>query len=163
MTVRYPVKLELNGMWSVPSFSTLALSGSIWKGTIYGSNRTVWHLNWVQTNDSLSSIVWNETVWSFKYVLTNDWCLIDLFIIHSNTWHCWRSSDELISDVLLWTPTYGRAKAGQPVRTYIPQLCEDTVCSSEDLPEAMNDTEKWRERVRDIFASSTTWLRWWWC
>ena len=26
----------------------------------------------------------------------------------------WRSRDELISDVLLWTPTYGRAKAGRP-------------------------------------------------
>ena len=26
--------------------------------------------------------------------------------------HCWRSRHELISDVLLWTPTYGRAKAG---------------------------------------------------
>ena len=26
--------------------------------------------------------------------------------------HCWRSRDELISDVLLWTPTYGQAKAG---------------------------------------------------
>ena len=24
--------------------------------------------------------------------------------------HCWRSRDELISDVLLWTPTYGWAK-----------------------------------------------------
>ena len=24
--------------------------------------------------------------------------------------HCWRSRDELISDVLLWTPTYDRAK-----------------------------------------------------
>ena len=24
--------------------------------------------------------------------------------------HCWRSRDELISGVLLWTPTYGRAK-----------------------------------------------------
>ena len=28
--------------------------------------------------------------------------------------HCWRNKDELISDVLLWTPTYGRAKAGRP-------------------------------------------------
>ena len=27
--------------------------------------------------------------------------------------HYWRSRDELISDVLLWTPTYGRAKAGR--------------------------------------------------
>ena len=55
--------------------------------------------------------------------------------------HCWRSKDELISDVLLWTPTYGRAKAGRPARTYIQQLCEDWGCSAEDLPEAMKDRE----------------------
>ena len=73
--------------------------------------------------------------------------------------HCWRSRDELISDVLLWTPTYGRAKAGRAARTYIQQLCEDTGCSPEDLPRAMNDREKWWERVRDIRASGTTW--WW--
>ena len=52
--------------------------------------------------------------------------------------HYWRSRDELISDVLLWTPTYGQAKAGRPARTYIQQQCEDTGCSPEDLPEAMN-------------------------
>ena len=39
--------------------------------------------------------------------------------------HCWRSRDELISDVLLWTPSYGRAKARRPARTNIQQLCED--------------------------------------
>ena len=76
--------------------------------------------------------------------------------------HCWRSRDELIRDVLLWTPTSGRAKAGRPARTYIQQLCEDTGCSPEGLPEAMNDREKWRERVRDICAWGTTWLWWWW-
>ena len=78
------------------------------------------------------------------------------------TWHaghCWRSRHELISDVLLWTPAYDRAKAGRPARTYIQQLCEDTVCSPEDMPEAMNDREKWLERVRDIHAGGTTW--WW--
>ena len=75
--------------------------------------------------------------------------------------HCWRSRDELISDVLLWIPTYGRAKAGRPAGTYIQQLYEDSGCSPEDLPEAMNDEERWRERVRDIGASGTTW--WWWC
>ena len=74
--------------------------------------------------------------------------------------HCWRSKDELVSDVLLWTPTYGQAKAGWPARTYMQQLCEDTGCNPEDLPEAMNDCEKWRERVRDILAGGTTW--WWW-
>ena len=67
--------------------------------------------------------------------------------------HCWRSRNELISDVLLWTPKYGRAKARRPAQTYIQQLSEDT-------PEAMNDGEEWRERVRDIRAGGTTW--WWW-
>ena len=51
--------------------------------------------------------------------------------------HCWRSKDELISDVLLWTPAYGRAKAGRPAQTFIQQLCHDTGYNSEDLPEAM--------------------------
>ena len=68
--------------------------------------------------------------------------------------HYWRSWDELIRDILLWIPTYGRAKAGWPARTYIPQHCEDIGCIPEDLPEAMNDREKWRERVRDIRAGS---------
>ena len=76
--------------------------------------------------------------------------------------HCWRSRDELISHVLLWIPWYGRAKARRPARTYIQQLCEDTGCSPEDLPGAMNDWEEWRERVRDIRASGTTWWWWWW-
>ena len=66
--------------------------------------------------------------------------------------HCWRSKDELISDVLLWTPTHGCARVGRPARTYIQQLCEDTGCNPEDLPEAMNDGEKWRETVKDICA-----------
>ena len=69
--------------------------------------------------------------------------------------HCWRSRDELISDVLLWTPTYGRVKAGRPATTYIQQLCEDTGCSPEDLPEAMIDREKWCEGVRDIRTYGT--------
>ena len=55
--------------------------------------------------------------------------------------HCWRSRDELISDVVLWTPIYSRAKAGRPARTYMQQLCEDTGCSPEDQPEVMNDRE----------------------
>ena len=76
--------------------------------------------------------------------------------------HCWRSKDELISDVLLWTPTHGCARVGRPARTYIQQLCEDTGCNPEDLPEAMNDREKWRETVRDIRAGGATWWWWWW-
>ena len=54
-----------------------------------------------------------------------------------------------------WPP-----KAGRPARTYIQQLCEDTGCCPEDLPRAINDREEWRERVRDIRATSAIW--WWW-
>ncbi len=74
--------------------------------------------------------------------------------------HCWRGRDELIRDVLLWTPTHGRAKAGRPARTYIQQQCENTGSCPEDLPRTMNDREEWRERVRDIRATSAIW--WWW-
>ena len=70
--------------------------------------------------------------------------------------HCWRSKDELISDVLLWTLTYGRASVGRPARTYLHQLCADTGCSLKDLLGAMEDRDEWRERVREICASSVT-------
>ena len=53
-------------------------------------------------------------------------------------------------------PHYGCARVGRPARTYIQQLCEDTGCNPEDLPEAMNDREKWRERVKDIRAGGAT-------
>ena len=69
--------------------------------------------------------------------------------------HCWRSRDELISDVLLWTPSHDRPKAGRPRPIYIQQLC-----SSEDQLEAIDDREVRRERVRDIRADSN--ILWWW-
>ena len=73
--------------------------------------------------------------------------------------YCWRSKDELISDILLWTPLHGRAKAGWPARTYIQQLCANTGCSLEDLLEVKDNREEWWERVRDIHVDSTIW--WW--
>ena len=60
--------------------------------------------------------------------------------------HCWTSKDELISDILLWTPSHKR-----PARTYIQQFY------AEDLLEAMDDREVWQERVRDICADDATW------
>ena len=44
----------------------------------------------------------------------------------SHAGHCRRSGDELISDILLWTPSHGRAKAGRPARTYTQQRCTNT-------------------------------------
>ena len=59
-------------------------------------------------------------------------------------------------DILLWTPSHGRAKAGRPARTNIQQLCADTCCNPEDLPEAMDNKEGWRERVRNIRIDDAT-------
>ena len=64
--------------------------------------------------------------------------------------------DKLISDVLPWTPSLGRAKAGRPVRNVILPLCAHTGYSPEDRQEAMNDREGWLERVWDIRADSVT-------
>ena len=63
--------------------------------------------------------------------------------------HCWRSIDKLIGDVFLWTLSHKRACVGRPTRTYLQQLCTDTGCSLEDLPEAMNDRDEWREGDRE--------------
>ena len=77
--------------------------------------------------------------------------------------HCWRRRDELIRDELLWTLSHGRAKARQPARTYIQQVCVDTVCNPEYLPEAMDDWVGWWERAGDIHADGAPWWWWWWC
>ena len=70
--------------------------------------------------------------------------------------HCWRGKDELVSDVLLWIPSYGRAKAVRLPQTFIQQLCADTGCSPGDQSKAMDDWEVWQERVRNIRGDSAT-------
>ena len=67
---------------------------------------------------------------------------------------CWRNNDELISDVLLLIPSFGRVD--RPARTCLQQLCADTGCSLEDLPGAMDERDGWKERVKEICAGSST-------
>ena len=77
--------------------------------------------------------------------------------------HSWRSGNELISEILMWTPSHGRAKAGRPARTYIQQLCANTGCGLGNLQGAMDDGGGWWEIVREIRAgSATSWWWWWW-
>ena len=63
--------------------------------------------------------------------------------------HCWRSKDELISDVVPWTPSHRRTSVRRLVRTYLQQPYTDTGCSLEDLLEAMDDRDGWWERERE--------------
>ena len=73
---------------------------------------------------------------------------------------CWRSKDEPISDILLWTSSYRRAKSGRPARTYLQQLCADIGYSLEDFPGAIDDRDGGQERVREVRTGSATWC-WW--
>ena len=74
--------------------------------------------------------------------------------------HWWRSRDELIRDILLWTPSHGREKAWQPARTYIQHLYADKGCRLEDPPGAMDDKDGMQEGVKEIHAGGAT--KWWW-
>ena len=106
-----------------------------------------------------------------RAVLNKSWrtAAVRLLITHHEmiklrrTWyagHCWRSKDELISDILLWTPSHRRAKVVQLARTYIQELFANTGYSLEDLSVAMDDWDGWWKRAREIHGGSVTW--WWW-
>ena len=58
--------------------------------------------------------------------------------------HFWRSKGDLISDVLQWTPSHGRAGFGRLARTYLQQLCTDAGWSLEDWPNAIDDRDEMR-------------------
>ena len=58
-------------------------------------------------------------------------------------------TNELISVVLLLTPSHRQACVGRPARIYLQQFCTDAWCSLEDRPEAMDNRDKWRERERE--------------
>ena len=76
--------------------------------------------------------------------------------------NCWESKDKLIRDILLWTPSHGRASDGWPATTYLQHLCTEMGCYQQDLLEAMDNRDEWRERVRKISAVIVTWWWWWW-
>ena len=77
----------------------------------------------------------------------------------------WWSKDKFISNVLLWAPSHGYKSVGWLTITYLPQLCTDTGCTLEVLPEAIDERDKWWERereresvcVKEICACDTTW------
>lgn len=69
--------------------------------------------------------------------------------------HCWRSKNELSSEVLLWEPSNGKRSRGKPRKTYVDQLIADTVCTYEDLANLMDDRDRWKELINESPASST--------
>ena len=72
---------------------------------------------------------------SWKQHSTKQWLYIYQLLISQtiqvrvarHAGHCWKSKDEPISDVLLWTPTHGYASVSRPARTYISSV--GTLCA----------------------------------
>ena len=56
--------------------------------------------------------------------------------------HYWWSKDELISDILFWTPSQRCAKFGWLAKTYMHQLRAHTGCCWEDLSGVMDDRDR---------------------
>ena len=67
--------------------------------------------------------------------------------------HCWRSKEELVSDLILWEPRHGKARRGRPRKTYINQLLEDTQLQRDNIEAAMEDQEEWQSISGMIRAS----------
>ena len=61
--------------------------------------------------------------------------------------HSYRSKDEVVSDLILWTPKHNKVKVGPPSKTYTNQLTEDADCQLKGLPRAMDGREYWRGSV----------------
>ena len=59
---------------------------------------------------------------------------------------CWRSEGELISNVLLLTFMHAHTSVDRLEKNYIRQSYADRGYSVEDLPEAMDDWDRLRER-----------------
>ena len=62
---------------------------------------------------------------------------------------CWRSKNEL---VLLWTPTHRNTSVGQPVKTYIHQVCADIRYRLKDLTKAITNKHGLQERINRILV-----------
>ena len=69
--------------------------------------------------------------------------------------HYWRSKNELVCDLLLWTPKHDQRSRGRPAKTFVVQMVEDTECEVEELINLMENRNEWKKRVLECRASST--------
>ena len=96
---------------------------------------------------SLSHSLSVSVVYCSRQVFQTTSCVrTELMLISS----CWSANTiSSISDVLLWTPTYGWAKAGRPARTYIQQLWREVAREGQGYPCL------WHDMMMRMMISST--------
>ena len=52
--------------------------------------------------------------------------------------HCYRSDEEIVKDILLWTPNHGTTKIGRQRKTNVKQLCDNNGLTTEELNTAIH-------------------------
>ena len=66
--------------------------------------------------------------------------------------HCFHSK-EVIHELILLEPRYGKNTRERPARNFINQLTDDTNLDKEDLETAMSDREYWKNKVIEVRLS----------
>ena len=64
------------------------------------------------------------------------------------TGHCWKSKDELISNIFLWTTTHRHTHVSWLTKTYIHLFCVNPAYHRENLISVTADWDGWREKER---------------
>ena len=80
--------------------------------------------------------------------------------------HCWRSKNEIASDLFLLEPKHGKRSIRGQVRTTVDVLEADTGIPSDSLPATMDDRVGWRKKAMggrlievDRIVVAVAWLR----
>ena len=61
--------------------------------------------------------------------------------------HCWRSTNEVVSDLVLCEPKHDKRSIGRQARTFVDLLEVDTWVPRDSLLAAMDDRDGWRKRA----------------
>ena len=122
---------------------------------------TVW-LHHIDLNKVLKEKVWwelhKDDACFFEYILeATPYKIVVVWWLTSHLTDYpskvgWRSKDELMSDVLLWTFTHGHTSISQPTKTYIDQPCQTLRAI---LRTYKIDWDGWQETVKGICAVIT--------
>ena len=59
--------------------------------------------------------------------------------------HCWRSTYELVIDLILWQPHHGKRKCGRPAKQTSINKDYTNLTIIDDMKTAMEDIEGWKK------------------
>ena len=70
--------------------------------------------------------------------------------------HCFRAENQLVTNLLFWSPNLGRRGQGAGFKTYPKQIQEDTnLLNENEIKGLMADRNLWRQRVDTILILHT--------